>query len=113
MKKEEIYIQRGENSDYPKEIRVWRKISKLSPPSWMTDICKVVSIDNGYYQLEVRKFNTGEYEYLAPDLTPIVHVSDDSDYICYGDINKYRKNYIFSLTPKQLNLLYKPKFKSD
>lgn len=108
--KDQYYIQRGENLAYPLEIRCWSKKLDENIPSWLSDICKVNSINNdGVYIVETRKYDDGSYDYLSSDHQPIVNVSSDEDWICIGDKGKYVKNMIFSLTPKQFELLYKLK----
>lgn len=94
--------QLGRNSKYPMEIQVWQ-LSDKSIPTWLTDECKVTGIDdNGEPILEIRKHSTGSgYSLIRSDRNAsLVDVNSDSDYVCFGD-NKY-----FTLTEKQLNLLY-------
>lgn len=106
MKKEkDVYVQLGENLDYPLEVKIWRKSDNTNPPTWLSDKCHVTEIDEkGNYELRTRKFDNGDYEYISPELTSIVRVKNDEDYICCGNIKT--KNTIFSLTPKQFSLLY-------
>lgn len=104
-----IFVQRGENPAYPKRIKCWRKIDNTTPPTWLSDRSKVERIeDDGVYVLSTRKYDDGSYEYITPDLLPIVKVSSDSDWICFGDVSKYDRDKIFSLRPRQFEILYKP-----
>lgn len=106
-----IYIQRGENLLYPKEVEAWKKSDKVNPPAWLSDRCKVLSVDeeSGLFELATRKYDNGDYEYITPELNPIVKVKNDDSWICLGNISKYETNKIFSLTSKQFDLLYKKK----
>lgn len=101
------FVQRGENPVYPKKVVCWRKSSNTVPPEWLTDKSKVIGITDGTYELATRKYDDGTYEYITPDLHTIVKVSSDDDYICMGDISKYEKGKIFSLRPRQFELLYR------
>lgn len=105
------YIQRGENPAFPETIKVWSKSSNTNPPSWLTDKCKVVEItDEGIYKLATRNYSNGSYDYMSPEMNVVVSgIESDDSYICIGDFDKYRKDIIFSLNKKQLNLLYKNK----
>ena len=104
------YIQRGENLEYPLEIRCWRKTLDENVPTWLSDKCKITTItEDGMYLLKTRKYNDDSYDYLSPDNQPVEKVNSDEDWICIGDKGKYVKDMIFSLTPKQFELLYKLK----
>lgn len=104
------YTQRGENREYPMEIEAWRKSDNTNPPAWLSDKCKVLTIkSDGILELATRKYDDSSYEYISPELSPIVKVRSEEDWICLGDISKYEKNKMFSLTPRQFDLLYKKK----
>jgi len=94
--------QLGRNDKYPKEILTWRS-SEKDIPTWLTDECKVNGIDeSGQPIIELRKHSTGTgYSIIRSDRNEsLVDVKSESDYVCFGD-NRY-----FTLTEKQLNLLY-------
>ena len=100
MKKE--WIQRGRNDLYPKTIKIWQRGNKI--PEWLSDRACITSINlkNGY-NLKFRNTTNGGYELLdSSGVNVLVQVKNLDNYVCLGDNGK-----IFSLSPTQLNLLYK------
>ncbi len=92
--------QRGRNNKYPETIETWRLGEKV--PSWLSNVCAVKEVDgrNGDMKLDIRETDEG-YELIASGVNQIlVKVSSKEDYICFGD------SRVFSLTPKQIELLY-------
>lgn len=95
-------IQKGRNSSYPQTIEVWKRGEKV--PEWLSDKACITSIDlkNGY-NLKFRNTTDGGYELFdSSGIGILIRVKDKNDYICLGDDGKF-----LSLSPKQLNLLYK------
>lgn len=100
------YIQHGYNSKYPIEIEVW-EVTNKSVPEWLTDRCQVRNIDiNGNIILESRPINNvgGRDYFESGSLSKVlVSVKNEKDLICFGD------SKLFTLSPVQLDLLYKEK----
>lgn len=99
-----ILVQRGRNSKYPEKIETWQLGEDT--PGWLSDICKVVAMEgNGNLILDTRKTSTGGFELLnsSGDGSAIVSTTGPKDYIC----RNVNGGSIFSLTPTQMNLLYK------
>ena len=93
--------QKGRNDKYPKEIEIWRSGEKV--PEWLLNVAQIVGIDEsfGTYILGTNKLSSGGYEIKdSSGQGVLVHVWNDDDFVCYGD------GKIFSLSPKQLKLLY-------
>lgn len=95
-------IQKGRNHDFPESIQIWKKGEKV--PEWLSDRACIVSINmNTGYNLKYRNTTTGGYEILdSSGINVLVRAGSKDDYICKGDNGKF-----FSLSPKQLKLLYK------
>lgn len=95
-------IQKGRNNNYPESIRIWRRGEKV--PEWLSDKAFISSIDiKTGYNLRYRNTTTGGYEILdSSGINVLVSVRNQSDYVCLGDNGRF-----FSLSPKQLKLLYK------
>ena len=95
-------IQKGRNNNYPESIKTWRRGEKV--PEWLSDRAYISSIDiNIGYNLKYRNTTTGGYEILdSSGIDVLVRAENKDDYICLGNNGK-----IFSLSPKQLKLLYK------
>lgn len=94
-----IYVQSGRNDKYPKQIETWRKGESL--PSWISDNCKIIGMEGTNLIPEIRGVHGGGYEIVRENGSALVSTKNEKDYICLGD------GKIFSLTEKQLNLLYK------
>lgn len=102
-------VQRGRNQKYPNKIEIWRPGDKV--PEWLSDVAKIDHIDPESGEKKLKTFSTislisaddkcGYGIYAADGKTTLVKTETDKDYICYGD----RK--LFSLTEKQIELLYK------
>ena len=94
--------QRGENPKYPEEIVYWRVGMKV--PEWLSDQARVKFIDGeGNITLEKRDRVEGGYEILGSDgISILVRTKGMGDYICFDG-----RSRIFSLTEKQMELLYK------
>ena len=99
------YKQKGENSKYPKEIKVWNVGDEI--PEWLSDKAKVKFVDGeGNITLETNDTTTGGLEIWDSTGTSIlVRLESKEDNVCI-DLNE--KGAIFSLTKKQTNLLYSP-----
>ena len=97
-----MMIQKGRNNNYPESIKTWKRGDKV--PEWLSDRAFIVSIDlNNGYNLKYRNITTGGYEILdSSGVDVLVKVASQNDYVCFGNNGK-----IFSLSPKQLKLLYK------
>jgi hypothetical protein len=95
-------IQKGRNNNYPKSIKIWKRGDRV--PEWLSDRAFIASIDlNKGYNLKYRNTTTGGYEILdSSGVSVLIKVTNQEDYVCLGDNGK-----IFSLSPKQLKLLYK------
>ena len=95
-------IQKGRNNSYPQTIQVWRRGELV--PEWLSDRACIVSIDlNTGYSLRYRDTVSGGYEILdSSGIDVLVRTERKEDYICFGDNGK-----IFSLSPKQIKLLYR------
>ena len=91
--------QRGRNNKYPETIETWRLGEKV--PSWLSNVCAVKRVDeSGEMKLDLREAGNG-YELIASGVNQIlVKVDKNEDYVCFGD------SRIFSLTSKQIELLY-------
>ena len=96
-----IYQQRGENKSFPESVEVWSIGNPI--PEWLSDNAKVSFIDgNGNITLDVLENNTGGYQIkTSAGSKTLVNVKKRADLVCYGD------NRVFSLSPKQFNLIYK------
>lgn len=95
-------IQKGRNNFYPQSIRVWKRGEPI--PEWLSDRACITAIDlNFKYSLKYRDTTKGGYEIFdSSGLNVLVRAESKEDYICLGDNGK-----LFSLSPKQLELLYK------
>lgn len=103
MEKEIKYRQCGKNDKYPEEIMVWKVNDTKNIPDWIIDSCKVKDMSEGQIILDTRNTNTGGLEFITAGSNSILFsTKTKEDYACY---NKDTKK-IFSLTEKQLNLLY-------
>ncbi len=101
MTSQNKYNQRGYNSKYPQEIITWRYGSPI--PSWLSNIAKVAGLDEitGNPILSIRFLKKGGYEIIdSGGGMALVQTRGKEDYVCLGD------GKIFSLTPKQFDLLY-------
>lgn len=101
-----LYKQRGRNNKYPEKIEVW-KLNEEIVPNWLSDVAKVSAINTGKNTVQIgfRKLSTGGIE--IPDSSGqsiLVKLDSEESFIC-KDTNA-RIGGIFSLTPKQLELLY-------
>ena len=98
------YIQDGFNSAYPYEIETW-SIKNKKVPEWLSDRCRVKNYDlDGNIVLDIRRTYSGGLEFIRNDAnSSLIITKGTDDYICFDNI---RKN-LFSLTPSQLELLYK------
>ena len=96
-----MMIQRGMNSKYPEKINTWRLGENI--PEWLSDRAKVLFIDgDGNITLDLLKLDTGGVEIKNSDGKGILVKMETGDSVlCYSN----GKN-IFSLKPKQLELLY-------
>lgn len=105
-----IFTQTGYNSDYPKKIITWRFGEKV--PEWISDNAKVIFIDGeGNITLDIVETSSGGIEILSSDGSKIfLKLKSKLDYVCKKvNSNKdidYSTKEIFSLTPKQFELLY-------
>lgn len=93
-----IFVQSGRNDKYPKQIDTWTKGEAV--PEWISDNCKIIGIEGTNLIPEFRKVNGGGYEIVKENGSSLVSTKNDSDFICFGD------GRIFSLTQKQIGLLY-------
>ena len=95
-----MYKQRGENNLFPNTINTWVRGDKV--PEWLSDIAKVNFIDaEGNKYLEMSDISAGGYEIKeSSGVNALVRASGRDSIICFGD------GKIFSLTPKQLSILY-------
>ena len=95
-------IQKGRNNLYPKTIQVWKRGERV--PEWLSDRACITSIDSNIgYNLKYRNTVSGGYEILdSSGVDVLVRAKDQGDYICLGDNGRF-----FSLSPRQLTLLYK------
>ena len=96
-----IFVQCGRNDKYPEQIETWRRGETV--PEWISDNCKIIGIEGTSLIPEFRKVINGGYEIVKENGSALVSTKSDSDFICFGN------NKIFSLTPKQLELLYTEK----
>ncbi len=96
-----MMVQRGLNSKYPERIDTWRLGESV--PDWLSDRAKVLFIDGeGNITLDMFKLDTGGVEIKNSDGKGIlVKMKTGDSVLCYSS----GKN-IFSLKPKQLELLY-------
>ena len=91
--------QRGYNGKYPREIETWQHGEHV--PEWLIRLAKVKFIDGeGNVTLEFRETSVGPELLESSGRNPLVKMREKSDFICLGD------DHIFSLTEKQINLLY-------
>ena len=96
--------QRGFNSNYPQKILLWKRGDLV--PEWLSNRVKIVAIDGntGSPVPEYRE-NSWVNGYSLLDsggVTVAVSVKDSGDYVCFSE----ETGKLFSLNPKQLNLLY-------
>lgn len=96
-----IFIQCGRNDKYPEQVETWRKGEPL--PSWISDNCKIIGMEGTSLIPCYRGVVGGGYEIIRENGQSLVSTKSDKDFVCLGD------NKIFSLTPKQMELLYKEK----
>lgn len=101
------YKQRGINKKYPREIEAWRLGDDTPVPGWLSDIAKISAINTGKdtVQLGFRKLTGGGIE--IPDSSGqsvLVSLKTEDSFICRP--TGVVAGGIFSLTPKQLELLY-------
>ena len=97
-----MMLQRGRNNKYPKKIETWKIGDDV--PEWLSDRAKVELVDlgSGKKTIKTNEFTNGGIEVVAADgRNSLVKTTSKTDLICFGD------GKIFSLTEKQLNLLYK------
>lgn len=93
-------VQKGYNPKYPKEIETWKLGENI--PDWLLDVCKVESINEfGEIKLAIRKLTNGYSLINSGSNVSLVSTKSNDDFICFGD------NHIFSLTEKQMSILYK------
>ena len=101
------YKQRGKNDTFPSEITTWKYGDDV--PEWLSDIAKVASIDNNTHRisLETRDTNTGGFEILdSSGQHVLVRLESKTDILC-RDIDPRNKGItLFSMTPRQLDLIY-------
>lgn len=100
-------VQKGYNSKYPKEVLVWKKGDFV--PEWLSNRVKIVAldIDTGSPIPEFRK-NGWENGYALLDsggVSIAVSVKNINDFVCFDEST----GKLFSLNPRQLNLLYNVK----
>lgn len=99
-------IQRGHNSNYPKEITTWCPDTDMTiVPDWVNFRCRVKNIDDEFGNpiLDYSKTSEGGYQFKGSDGVSIAFTtSSPGEYICYCA----KEEKIFSLRPKQLDLLY-------
>lgn len=97
------YKQLGFNSKYPYEVEVWSPNDK-DIPEWMTDRCKVRNITlDGEIILDTRRTSSGNIEYIKIGTNSSLLIVSPNDSICFDQIT----GKLFSLTPDQLNILYR------
>lgn len=95
--------QSGKNDKYPEEILVWRVNDTKNIPEWIVDNCKVKNITEDQIIIDTRNTNTGGLEFLTSGSNGVLFsTKTKEDYACYDPKTKK----IFSLTEKQLELLY-------
>ncbi len=93
--------QKGQNSNYPQEISIWKMGEKV--PEWLSNVAQILGIDdaNDTYILGINRLSKGGYEIKdSSGQNVLVRVWNDDNYVCYGD------GRFFSLSPTQLKLLY-------
>lgn len=94
-------IQRGKNDKYPEKIKTWKISEKV--PSWLSDRAQVNFVDgNGNIYLEMNNLSNGGRDIIKSGKQgTLVRLNSQEHYVCYSC------GYpIFSLSPKQLELLY-------
>ena len=95
-----MWAQRGRNNLYPETIETWKQGETV--PEWLSDRAKVEMVDLGNADkiLKTSPLSSGGYEvYEASGKSVLVRVPEGG-YVCFGD------NRIFSLSQKELDLLY-------
>ena len=100
------YEQRGYNSRFPVIIKDTWKIGELVP-EWLSDRAKINYIDDntGNVGLDLVETNNGGYIIRdSSGSSDLVHLISRDDLVCCDIMNN-----IFSLTKKQIELLYDPK----
>lgn len=97
-------VQRGYNSKYPEKIEFWRIGDDI--PEWISDKAKVIFIDGeGKLTLEMTDTSTGGVEIMDSSGTRVlIRLESKKDYVC---INSSHKGELFTLSQKQLDLLYR------
>jgi hypothetical protein len=98
----ENYKQRGKNDLFPEQVNIWIRGNVV--PEWLSDLAKVKFIDGeGNKYLEMSEFSNGGYDIKdSGGVGSLVKASSRDSIICIGG------GKIFSLTPKQFSLIYKP-----
>lgn len=96
-----IFIQCGRNEKYPEQIETWKKGEPL--PAWISDNCKIIAMEGTTLIPWYRNVVGGGYEIVRENGQALVSTKSDEDYVCLGN------GKIFSLTPKQMGLLYTEK----
>ena len=92
---------RGLNNKYPAEIQVYLP-GQDEVPQWLSDKAKILKLsDTGRPELDMTPTNTGGYQIKSADGSGILVTTQEGGYVCFGD------GRIFSLTQRQLGLLYK------
>lgn len=100
-------VQKGYNPKYPREILVWKRGDFV--PEWLSNRVKISALDvnTGSPIPEYRK-NGWENGYALMDsggVSIAISVPDSDDFICFEEST----GRLFSLNPRQLNLLYNVK----
>lgn len=101
-----IYSQSGYNDKFPGSIKVWRVGDKI--PEWLSDRAKIEFVDgDGNLTLSTLETSTGGIEIMdSSGKNVLIKLNNKSDYLC---ISEDESGNIFSLSEKQINLLYKKK----
>lgn len=92
--------QRGYNDKYPETIEAWRLNEKI--PEWLSDRAKITFID-GSGNVTLDKTDDPDGGYAIKDASgtrELVRTKSKDDYVCFGN------NKVFSLSRKQLEILY-------
>lgn len=98
------FKQTGRNEKYPEKVVTWSINDNIIPP-WLSDVSKVVAIDNNTRQpiLERRNTSSGGYEIISAEgSTKLVSTKTKNDIIC----KSIDSSEIFSMTQKEFEFIY-------
>ena len=92
---------------FPGRVTTWKYGDDV--PEWLSDIAKVASIDNNTHRisLETRETNTGGFEILdSSGQHVLARLDSKTDILCRDISSEVKGITLFSMTPRQFDLIY-------